>query len=132
MKKTIIKPDGSSETVEGTPEEIADYERKIRGETQNEAPKPKTPGLLTDELKRLDDALKDFPKYFNERRDHSPDCAITIAQRGWWSVLPPSCTCSLYTLQPFSDPQIGTWSSTSTSRIEGGVIFPGCMGRPAS
>lgn len=128
MKKTIIKPDGSSETVEGTPQEIADYERKIKGEVQNEAPKPKTPGLLTDEMKRL---FESVPQPI-QQQSHSLTCDIVIAQRGWWSVVPPRCTCGLFTYPFFPDINIGTWSSTNIFRTDDGVIFPGCMGRPRS
>lgn len=32
MKKTYTRPDGTTEVVEGSPEELADYERRIREE----------------------------------------------------------------------------------------------------
>lgn len=60
MKKTITKSDGTTEVVEGTPEEIAEYERKLRGEVKTESPK-KVPKLLTeDEQKRQLQDLKDL------------------------------------------------------------------------
>lgn len=86
MKKTITKNDGTTETVEGTPEEIAEYERKLRGGVV-ETPKPKGPGILTDELQRLWDLNRDLGT------GHAEFCQITIASRGWWSVIPPVCTC---------------------------------------
>lgn len=96
MKKTIQKPDGTTETVEGTAEEIAEYERKLRGEVV-EAPKPQGPGLLTDELKRLLEGVRKIepmlPAY--PRIEHAPTCQIVQAQNGWWSVNPPYCTCGL-------------------------------------
>ncbi|MFA5750570.1 MAG: hypothetical protein WC895_05170 [Candidatus Shapirobacteria bacterium] len=36
MKKTITKPDGTKEILEGTPEEIAELERQIKKEKVNE------------------------------------------------------------------------------------------------
>lgn len=56
MKKIIHKPNGEIVEVEGTPEEIAAYEKKLK-ENVSEQPIPKTPGLLTDEVKKL---LKDL------------------------------------------------------------------------
>lgn len=98
MKKIIKRPDGTEEVVEGTPEEIADYERKLKGGLQNETPKPKVPGLLTDEFQRLMDEFRKLPNEIMKgipRFEHSPECDITTAQRGWWSVQPPRCTCGL-------------------------------------
>lgn len=96
MKKTIQKPDGSVETVEGTAEEIAEYERKLRGDVK-EAPKPAGPGLLKDEIKRLSEQ----PWWTNPvnvpymQLEHTPTCQLVEASRGWWSVAPPRCTCGL-------------------------------------
>jgi len=91
MKKTITKQDGSVEVVEGTAEEIADYERKLKGQPVLEAPKP-GPGLLTDDLRRL---LQYSPFESGYRIDHGPTCQLTVAQQGWWSINPPMCTCGL-------------------------------------
>jgi len=91
MKKTITKQDGSVEVVEGTPEEIAELERRIKGEVQNEAPK-KGPGLLTDELKRMLDGWKS-PGGFRPSI-HAHECEISVAERGTWlCIFPPHCTC---------------------------------------
>lgn len=129
MKKTIQKPDGSTETVEGTAEEIAEYERKIRGDVK-ESPKP-PPGILTDEIKRfIDDVLEDvrkktffvpfhplpvLPDLKPNWPQHSPFCEITVASRGWFSISPPHCTCGAEIR--FVDPNV-TWTSTSTT-LEG-------------
>lgn len=105
MKKVITKPDGSTEVIEGTAEEIAEYERKVRGEIR-ETPAPKQgPGLLTDELERLL-GDKDFLEKMRESRkpqwplatgyrpSHSDTCQIAIARRGaWLCVIPPRCDC---------------------------------------
>lgn len=95
MKKTITKPDGSIEVVEGTAEEIAEYERKLKGQPVLEAPKP-GPGLLTDELRRLMDSYRPYvPFEPGYRLEHSPTCDIIVAQRGWWGINPPMCSCGL-------------------------------------
>jgi hypothetical protein len=126
MKKTITKKDGSTEVVEGTPEEIADYERKIRGEVK-ESPKNDGPGLLTDQIDRrtqkMDDVIAEGMKKLQELidagkfvyppkepqrplttqpfedfrrrqyRPHSEYCQMTVASRGWMSIIPPRCDC---------------------------------------
>lgn len=108
MKKTIQKPDGTTETVEGTPEEIAEYERKLRGEVQ-EAPKPKGPGLLTEEMLKFLEGLRKFEHpSFQPHMQHAPECEIIRAGSGWWSTVPPRCTCG-YVVYPM--PIYGTFSS---------------------
>lgn len=140
MKKTITKNDGSTEIVEGTPEEIADYERKIRGEVK-ESPKNDGPGLLTDQIDRktkmVQDQIEEGVRLLKELVDsgkldaarrarwlttqpielprvtyrplrHSEHCQMTVAQRGWMSVVPPRCDCGAEpNMQPAE--QIGTW-----------------------
>lgn len=118
MKKTITKPDGTHEVVEGTPEEIADYERKLRAEPIRE--EPKKPGLLTDDVKRtggqsllersglfaptdwskiIEEYLKDHPikpyqPAITWQKQHSFECPVAVAQRGaWLCVNPPECNC---------------------------------------
>lgn len=86
MKKTITKQDGSTETVEGTAEEIAEYERKVRGDVREEVKKP---GLLTDIIERQLSPIMPIPQ-------HDPSCQIVEASRGWWSTVPPRCTCGLF------------------------------------
>jgi len=46
MKKTVTLPDGTTEVLEGTPEEIAEHEKLIRERTETPAKKKKKPGLL--------------------------------------------------------------------------------------
>lgn len=29
------------------------------------------------------------------RIEHNPECSLVVAQRGWWAVTPPRCTCGL-------------------------------------
>ena len=108
MKKSIPKPDGTVEVVEGTPEEIAEYERRVRQEPVKE--QVKKPGLLTedDQTRQLMDLLDEVMKqrYASRphgRMQHDPGCDIITAQRGWWSVIPPRCTCGYYT---YPQPQI--------------------------
>ena len=130
MKKTITKQDGSTEVVEGTAEEIAEYERKMRGEIK-ENPAPKTgPGLLTDEVKRLlgDEWIEkvrrmseEFSRHhFPERTAlqfprHSEFCEIVVAQRGWMSIIPPRCTCGAeLTFYKTSNGTEGMWRLCET------------------
>lgn len=47
MIKTIVRPDGTTEILEGSADEIAELERKLKGQPQNESPK-KGPKLLTE------------------------------------------------------------------------------------
>lgn len=121
MKKTITKPDGTTEVVEGTAEEIAEYERKLRGDVQ-EAPKPKGPGLLTDELQRLLDGARKFEQPLSYPiMQHDPNCDIVRAGSGWWSVVPPRCTCGLFAY-PIPG---GTIRYTyTTDKIQVGDILP--------
>lgn len=93
MKKTITKPDGSVEIVEGTAEEIAEYERKLSSTNVKEQDEKKK-DLLLEKL------LEDKRSPFNIREAsyqsypwHSDNCELVVAQRGWWSVNPPRCTC---------------------------------------
>lgn len=105
MKKTITKPDGTQEVVEGTAEEIAAYERHVRQEPVKE--EVKKPGLLTDELQRLGGI--DWQKVFEKMPPqvqwprHSTFCEITVAQNGWLSTIPPRCTCGAVA-DPWADP----------------------------
>lgn len=113
MKKTVVKPDGTQEVLEGTPDEIAELERKLRGGVQEQVKKP---GLLTEDklftqefLDKVLEEIRKNPVYAPQtipffetpfkigypRFDHDPSCDIVTAQRGWWSVVPPRCTCGL-------------------------------------
>jgi hypothetical protein len=108
MKKTIVKPDGTTEVVEGTAEEIAAYERQIKQQGQDENKKqPSQPGRLDEEPQRL----SDIPTYWYPV--HSPFCEITVAMRGWLSIVPPHCTCGAtprIDLTPYID-----WTVYSTN-----------------
>lgn len=152
MKKSIPKPDGTVEVLEGTPEEIAEYERKLRGDVK-EAPKPTTgPGLLTDDVKKLLESLteEDLRKAMEQlpplpppvwpivqRVEHDPSCDIITAQRGWWSVIPPRCTCGLiaypfpggvvrYRLTRTTDGvgQQERWANPQHQELQIGDIYP--------
>jgi len=47
MRKTFKRPDGSDVTVEGTPEELAEYEKKIQEENRGHVHESgKKPGVL--------------------------------------------------------------------------------------
>jgi len=62
MKKTIKHPDGTEEVIEGTAEELAEYEKNLN---ESGGKKKKNPKILTDEVKRLADLLDD-PSFQNE------------------------------------------------------------------
>lgn len=105
MKKTITKKDGTTVVVEGTAEELAEYEKKLKKEPLQE--EPSKPGLLKgksfQELmeeawkkQQQDEWKKWYQPYFQPVLQHASNCEIIVAQRGWWSVVPPRCTCGLY------------------------------------
>jgi hypothetical protein len=106
VKKTITKPDGTTEVVEGSPEEIAEYEKALR-EQINEVPKKDKKKLLleSEAAREFIEALTKKPKetvfvpqYIpSPAIAHDPSCEIVSAGRGWWSVTPPRCTCGLIT-----------------------------------
>lgn len=86
MKKTITKPDGTTEVVEGTPEEIAQYERQLReGTTITEVPKKDGKKLLLEELaefaKKIPKAeLEEIVIPWQHPTKHSYDCPISVSQ----------------------------------------------------
>lgn len=79
MKKTITKPDGTIETIEGEPEEIRRYEDKAPAVAPQRFEQPYEPV---------------WPTVI-----HSPNCQLILAMRGWWSVVPPACTCGAEDVQ---------------------------------
>lgn len=126
MKKTVKRPDGTEETVEGTAEEIAEYERRLSPAPVPEGKeKPAKKKLLTDEVERAGSPFPDVPwcpdvcprRYPAPpvRWEHEPFCEIVVASRGWWSVVPPRCTCGLITYpSTWFDPMRYTLTSTGT------------------
>lgn len=74
MKKTITKPDGTTEVLEGTAEEIREYERTIPIVT----PIVPTPGIPIGGFFK--------PTHIN------PECYVHNS-RAWFGVIPPKCTC---------------------------------------
>jgi hypothetical protein len=126
MKKTITKPDGSIEVVEGTAEEIAAYERQVKQQGQDESKKPPAqPGILTDEIARFMERIENqriqpsFVPFFYPV--HASNCELEIAKRGWWSIVSPVCTCGASPkFERLYDPNI-TWKLgtiiTSTSTL---------------
>lgn len=136
MKKTIEKPDGSKEVVEGTPEELAEYERK-NGNLVKESSKKKR--LLTDglSLQELQDFLDEWKEKNPPRQEHHwyftksyPDWMVDWCQvrrppcnpecyacngRPWYGVTPPPCICfNGWCVQPVQVPQI-TYTVTNDS-----------------
>lgn len=104
MKKTVTKPDGSTEIIEGTAEEIAEYERKMKKDSLKEAPPKKQKDILKgDEYPQVDyyKLLWDLYQKQTQEVSHDEFCPITIARRGWWSVQPPTCTCYRKHLSPY-------------------------------
>lgn len=57
MKRTVRKPDGSEEVMEGTAEELAEYERKLNSENRQQ---PVKPGVLKG--RELEELLEEFFK----------------------------------------------------------------------
>ena len=57
MKKTIKRPDGTEEVVEGTAEEIAEYERKLREGSKSSKKKPVLHGASVDDIPLTDNEI---------------------------------------------------------------------------
>jgi hypothetical protein len=107
VKKTIKKSDGSEITFEGTLEEIIELEKKIKQENQEESKKqPLQPGLLNEETQQFSNTYW-YPV-------HSPFCEITSAMRGWFSIIPPRCTCGAVPQVDWTVYRAG-WSVTTDS-----------------
>lgn len=114
MKKIVKRPDGTEETVEGTAEEIAEYERRLRGETNEGRKKP--PILkgkeLEDEILRLVNeelerrkyqATIDWQRFFQEFKWPAVDPAPYQFQTACWYCGLIGCN------------QVHTWCGTVTS-----------------
>lgn len=106
MKKIVKRPDGTEEVLEGTAEEIAEFERRLR-ETVREAPREPQTGrrVLTDELRRLMDQ-SDLPDLIRDAVERMRE------QGGLWPKTERS-TC----------PGCGRWSRPAP-------LFPGISGPP--
>lgn len=76
MKKSIHHVDGSWTLLEGSPEEIATYEQSKPSRSL-----PIWPILPTAWPPPVDIG------------PHDPSCQLMIAQTGWWSIVPPACSC---------------------------------------
>jgi hypothetical protein len=66
MKKTVTRPDGTTEVLEGTPEEIAAHEKLVREETKKKEKKPdvlkgKEQSELMQWLEELQKRTKEIP-----------------------------------------------------------------------
>jgi hypothetical protein len=66
VKRTFKRPDGTEETLEGTPEELAEYEKKLQRESAQTPKKPETlkgaPVDYTEIAKILEEAAKKIPQ----------------------------------------------------------------------
>ena len=103
MKKTITLPNGQTEVVEGTAEEIAAYE-KAKRESANESPKSKKKLLTEEEVRAIakEEAAKVAPVIHHgvctcpiccpfKPYWAKPYCQHEYPQGPWLSVLPPNC-----------------------------------------
>ena len=105
MKKKIFKQDGTVEELEGTAEELSEYERK-NGPLKEDKPGDK-PGLLQGHGSLSGIATFNFRGF--QRAEHASNCDVVAAQRGYWSIIPPRCTCGL-----IAYPSTGFYIATST------------------
>ncbi len=99
--KLTIKDD--EEILEGTPEELAEYYNRtnpvieVNSKDANRVDfdeilrNPMPTGWF--ETWPHADLPLDPWTYKVTYLTHTPECLITVAQGGWWSVIPPSCTC---------------------------------------
>lgn len=95
MKKTITLPDGQTEVIEGTAEEVAQYERAKREEA-NESKRSKKKVLLTEEKVR--EIVKEELLAHDLARTiqiTSSTSMYTVCQHQypavWLGITPPSC-----------------------------------------
>lgn len=146
MKKTVKHVDGTEEIIEGTAEELAEYEKNLQ---ESGGKKKKNPKLLTDDVKKLADFLDD-PKVQSEltktldemkrvREDlaNRPICApfhvhisfhsCPICQQHFHPYYKP------YYIEPWHPNWIGDWpgsvqitkitgTGTDTSVTSGGIV----------
>lgn len=130
MKKTITKSDGSTETIEGTADEIAEYERKLKKGSLKEVPKPKKeilkgkslPELMREFMEKYPQPLQYNPipyPYYHPQLEHSPMCELKVAERGWMSVIPPRCSCGLIAYPNIGTIIYGTTTTGDTTKLDG-------------
>lgn len=83
MKKTVKMPDGSEVTFEGSPEEIADFERRQKSNDVSETPKKDKRKILLEEMRdlmkqvqldRMERAYQPYWRY--DTHSHCVGCAI--------------------------------------------------------
>lgn len=111
MKRTFKRPDGTEEVIEGTAEELAEYERKLKQESQK--PRPDVlKGMAVGDL--LDgqpitqaemDAAWEWVKVVRGFK-HVPQ----VTPHPTWPVVCQRCYCS-----PCNCSWYKTWTSTGTS-----------------
>jgi hypothetical protein len=101
MKKIVRKSDGSEETFEGTPEELADFERRQR-EGLTEVPQRKGKKLLLEEVARaVKEYLEKNPPGQEHHHHYAPhwiwghgvgcqcwSCRPIAPSPRWWEVGP--------------------------------------------
>lgn len=109
MKKTVKMPDGSESVIEGTPEEIAEFERQQKKGAIHEVPKKSNKRiLLKDDFDKIfegfDDIFKKMDRQF-ERVQYVPYHSHCVG----------CATCQPYKFTPPSSPWRDTiWCETAT------------------
>lgn len=97
MKKVITKPDGTKEEIDGSPSEIAEYEKQSTRERQDESGKVQKSNrrVLKDEIQRLSETNQRFEEELRK-----------IIERGQQTQFYPYRVYYPYTPIPWID---GTW-----------------------
>lgn len=110
MRRTITLKDGQQITIEGSPEEIAEYERIVRereaneGQKKDESPRRKGKRILNEDEKKLAEYFETFKKMIDEYVKNYPTTIIPHVKhcnpecyacngRAWFGVVPPDCIC---------------------------------------
>jgi hypothetical protein len=116
MKKTVTLPDGSTEVVEGTAEEIAAYEKAKKHDTANESPKSKKKILLTEEKVReiaKEEAAKQPHTHFCFGSHHCSGCKCFEYPKYPWYTQPIWIGTPDPLIPYLGDPLPGTYTSDS-------------------
>ena len=94
MKKTVTLPDGTTEVLEGTAEEIATHERLIRERTRTDTPGKKKPDVLkgapdvvetgTEPVRLDEETIETIRKLLEKSaQPYSPGTAFPLAPTCW-------------------------------------------------
>lgn len=123
MKKIIKNADGSTEEIEGTPEELAQFERERSkpSDKPNEGKSKGSKRILTDDLQRFDETFNHFDNIFKKLSEINTKLNPPLYPQyppyvPWWEVRPGTGTGAPdpFRAVPY-DPFRITWTTSKTS-----------------